>query len=399
MNSAVEELIERWRLRELPEAEVLFITGAGISNPPPTSFPLGNPLHRLLVSNFSSLTQGEIGALLPPLNNWALEQTCDVIFEECQTWQPNADVNWFWNLLSEIFIYDSGKAWMQPNEFHAYFRRHIERGGTHFTANLDQFIELNSMPYRVLTTCELESTDVPLDVGNLIGEPKIYKFHGDCNIDAVHLQGVLHQVIRDGFQANTKHYWSEVLRSVNLVCICGYGGFDGYDVNRFFEELEERHFEAKAVWISYASNTQLEIIPNSQLHQSASMILSRFAESVVIRGESDELLNVLFPNSGPRIKRLPSTEFAPEYENIFRVNIQKARIIPGFQGCLDNITKRLRATVHAMYTLTPAEHDKARLIAYFIAEARGGGRLPPYNPDSASDDFHRAAGQVIADRT
>jgi hypothetical protein len=118
MNPAVEELIGRWGLRKLAESEVLFLTGAGISNPPPTSFPLGNPLHRLLVSSLSSLTQGEVGALLS-LNNWTFEQTCDVIFEECQAWQPNANVNWFWNLLSEIFIYTPLAAWMRPNDFHA----------------------------------------------------------------------------------------------------------------------------------------------------------------------------------------------------------------------------------------------------------------------------------------
>ncbi len=398
MNSDVGEMIGRWRLRELPESAVLFVTGAGISNPPPTSFPLGNPLHRLLVSHFSALTPGEVGALLS-LNAWTFEQTCDVIFEEYCKWLPDADVNWFWNLLSEIFIYSPEVAWMQPNDFHAYFRRHIERGGRHFTANLDQFIELDSMPYDVLTTCMLESTDVPLNVENVIGEPKLYKFHGDCTVDAVHLQGVLHNVIRDGFQANTRRYWSEVLRSVKLVCICGYGGFDTFDVNRFFGGLAEGHFEAKAIWIDYASNTSLEIIPNAQLrNQAASMILSRFSESVALRGGADELLNILFSNAVPRIHRLPSAGFAPQYEDIFQVNIQAASQIPGFQGCLDNVTQRLRGIIHASYLLTPAEHEEARRIAYFIAETRGGGRLPPYDPAAESDDFCRAAGQVIANR-
>lgn len=398
MNIDVEKLIGRWRLRDLPASKVLFLTGAGISNPPPTSFLLGNQLHRLLISTFSTLSPGEIGALLS-LNTWTFERTCDVIFEEYQAWQPTGVVNWFWNLLSEIFIYRPHDAWKQPNDFHAYFRRHVELGGRHFTANLDQFIELDSMPYHVLTTAMLESTDVPLNVENVIGEPKIYKFHGDCTVDGAHLQGVLHSVIRDGFQANTRQYWSEILRSVGLVCVCGYGGLDRFDVNRYFEELGEGHFDAKVVWISYAHDRELEIVPNTQLHPAASMMLSRFSESVVLRGEPDELLNALFPGSVPLIRRSPAGAPAPQYQDIFQVNIRAAMQIPGFQGYLDNITRRLRGIVHASYVLSPAEHAEARRIAYFIAKTRGGGRLPPYDPAASSDDFCRAAGQVIANRT
>jgi hypothetical protein len=389
----VEGLIQRWRLGDLSASEVLFLTGAGISNPPPTSFPLGNPLHELLISSFSTISQGEIGALLS-LNTF--EQTCDVIFEEGQTWQPDAEVNWFWNLLSDIFIYRPHEAWKQPNDFHNYFCTHIRLGGKHFTANLDQFIELNLMPYQVLTTHTLENPDVRLQVNNVVGDAYLYKFHGDCTVDAVHLQGVLHRVIRDGFQANTMQYWSEVLRSVKLVCVCGYGGYDSFDVNRYFGELGEGHFAAKAIWISYAQNKQLEIVPNP--HQAASMILSRFSESVVLKGEADELLNILFPGLVPHIRRLPST-LARQYEGLFHVNIHAASGIPGFQGCLDNITRRLRGTIHALYVLSPAEHEEARRIAYLVAETRGGGRLPPYDPIAASDDFCKAAGQVIANRT
>jgi hypothetical protein len=110
-------------------------------------------------------------------------------------------------------------------------------------------------------------------------------------------------------------------------------------------------------------------------------------------------IEAVFPDAVPRIRRLPSTGFAPQYEGIFQVNIQAARQILGFQGCLDNITQRLRGIIHALYVLNPAEHEEARRSAYLIAETRGGGRLPPYDPASASDDFYKAAGQVIAIRT
>src|SRR4029077_4903813 len=33
------------------------------------------------------------------------------------------------------------------------------------------------------------------------------------------------------------------------------------------------------------------------------------------------------------------------------------------------------------------EHEEARRIAFFISMVRGGGRLPPYDPIAAADDF------------
>ena len=396
MTQKVEDLIRHWGLRDLRACDVLFLTGAGISSPAPSSFPLGKPLHRLLIASYSSLSQGEIGTLLS-LDKWALEQTCDLIFEECEAWQPHADVNWFWNLLSELFIYRSGVAWMQPNDFHRYFRRHIELGGRHFTANLDQFIELDSM-HHVLTTCRLESTDVPINVNSMISEPIHYKFHGDCNVDAVHLQGVLHRVIRDGFPEKTRRYWSGVLESVKLVCVCGYGGLDSFDVNRYFEAIDEKQLKAKAIWINYSPNAPLDVVPNTHLPKAARMILSRFSESRALAGESDELLNVLFQGSVPTIHRHLPGPYRPEYEQLFQINIQAYRQIPGFQGCLDNITRRLRKTIHDLYVLTSAEHEHARKIAYLMSCTRGGGKLPPYDLAAASNDFCKAAGQVIANR-
>jgi hypothetical protein len=118
-----------------------------------------------------------------------------------------------------------------------------------------------------------------------------------------------------------------------------------------------------------------------------------------IKGEPNELLNALFPGSVPLVRRFPPGTPAPQYEGIFQFNIQAAVQISGFQGCLDNITRRLRGIIYALYVLTPAEHEEARRIAYLIAETRGGGRLPPYDQAAASDDFCRAAGQVIANRT
>jgi hypothetical protein len=41
--------------------------------------------------------------------------------------------------------------------------------------------------------------------------------------------------------------------------------------------------------------------------------------------------------------------------------------------------------------LTPAEHARAEVRAYYFALERGGGGLPPYDPAKAVEDFCRAA--------
>ncbi|QDU98601.1 hypothetical protein [Lignipirellula cremea] len=49
-------------------------------------------------------------------------------------------------------------------------------------------------------------------------------------------------------------------------------------------------------------------------------------------------------------------------------------------------------------TLTAEELDEARRRAYGFSLERGDGKLPPYNPNDATGDFWRAAGEVVAQR-
>lgn len=49
--------------------------------------------------------------------------------------------------------------------------------------------------------------------------------------------------------------------------------------------------------------------------------------------------------------------------------------------------------------LSPEEWTQANLEAYYIALARGGGIVPPYNRELATADFCQAAGTIIARRS
>ena len=49
--------------------------------------------------------------------------------------------------------------------------------------------------------------------------------------------------------------------------------------------------------------------------------------------------------------------------------------------------------------MTPEQHNKAQRIAYSLAVQRGGGSLPPYDPDAAKRDFCAASAQVLKDQS
>ena len=52
----------------------------------------------------------------------------------------------------------------------------------------------------------------------------------------------------------------------------------------------------------------------------------------------------------------------------------------------------------AIDPLTAVEHAEARVIAYYYAWDRGGGREPPYDPGLSAEDFCRAEADVISRR-
>jgi len=49
--------------------------------------------------------------------------------------------------------------------------------------------------------------------------------------------------------------------------------------------------------------------------------------------------------------------------------------------------------------LSAEEHARAEVSAYFLALERGGGQLPPYDLGRAVEDFCRAAGEVMRQRS
>jgi hypothetical protein len=279
MRTALKHLgINRLNLRE-----VLFITGAGISAPDPTQFPLGAELHRSILQRFTNLLEPRINQALHEV---PFEASCGAIRDVFRRHPLSHDVDIFWNLVSELFIWRREEAWKQPNELHAHFREHIRNGGIHITANLDQFIEGDELVHSVVTTTSIEE-----ELANLDEQGVLYKFHGDCTRDGVGEQGFELAPIQNGFSPRVQHAWDTLLNRARLVMVCGYGGLDRYDVNPYFSTKAKASFGASILWLAYGDQ------PLSPLTSSGSpdidSILSKFKKSFLLKGRSGDALNEL----------------------------------------------------------------------------------------------------------
>jgi hypothetical protein len=104
VNDAINDL----GLKIVSPGEVLFLTGAGISAPDPTKFPLGNELHTLFLQEFTPLSATEISNVV---NKLPFEATCQSLLGTFSGHSSSQFVNIFWNLVSELFTWRAENNW------------------------------------------------------------------------------------------------------------------------------------------------------------------------------------------------------------------------------------------------------------------------------------------------
>jgi hypothetical protein len=332
---AIKDALAYFGLTSLTPQDVLFLTGAGISAPDPTGFTLGDELHRLVLENFTSLAPKEVVEVFA--KKIPFEQSCEIISQAFSMHPLSHGVNVFWNLVSELLIWRSSQPWKQPNELHRYFREHIQNGGKHITANLDQFIELDEIPYFVITTKAIDA-DPAVDLSS--GILRLYKFHGDCNNDYVGEQGFVLSAIQQGFTANARQAWEQFLDSAKLLVVCGYSGLDRYDVNQYFASLPDARFRARILWIDYAEQALSPV--SSSANPDINVILSKFRMSRLLKGRPGDALNDLqLPFS--RIANMTRSHLRPECRDHFRCNTAPYATDPDFINCKNQAAAAIAA--------------------------------------------------------
>ncbi len=292
--------------------DILFFTGSGISSPDPCAFPLGQELHRMLLQYYTDMTNSEINDFLKNDNN-AFEKTVSTILNN---YGKLDNQNRPYHLLSDIFIYRANDSqYKQENDYHKFFRKHIQKGGKHFTVNLDQFIELdNSARIDFFTSSQINDNS-----SNHIRNGYLYKIHGDP-LNIIGLQGFLFEVIKNGFSASIQDFFDTQINQVKTVVFVGYGGVDKYDITPYFEKKSNCFFnKTSALWINYCKSDQILISKNLSAAKLA--ILSKFNSWLAVDSSPELILNKLFKD-GPKIQNVHRANgYKKEYENFFRVNL------------------------------------------------------------------------------
>ena len=295
--------------------EILFISGAGISHADPCSFPLGNELHRILLQYYTDMTNWEIDLFLTNNNN-VFENTVSTILK---FYGNDFSANIFFNVLSELFIFRNIENKKLENDYHKFFRNHIQNGGKHLTVNLDQFIELDGSA-RIEHFTSNEFLNNPMKFNSEDGY--LFKIHGDPITDKIGVQGFLLEVLKNGLPDKIMEFIDNLLNKSKHVVFIGYGGVDIFDINPYFESKPNGFFSnTSALWINYCRNSNIKtrkVLPPIQ-----QLILSKFNSAISVSCSPEIILNKLFETT-PEINLAHcNTGYHKEYVNIFRTNLLK----------------------------------------------------------------------------
>ncbi|MDP3984888.1 MAG: hypothetical protein Q8Q52_07805 [Acidimicrobiia bacterium] len=208
---------------DLAPADVVFLTGAGISANAPTNGPVGYELTTRALSNaFLPETLEEVqrgyealgfGAGRMPRVEAILEIAARVHGQEVLE-----------DLLEDLAV-------ARPNEFHRFFAEHVLAGGGHLTANFDTAIE------RAVVGAE------------------VLHFHGSLAFGTAGLGATLSRIER-GFPDEVGAELRELLvgQHRHTLVVAGYSGLDFFDMDPFITAHadELRNSIDRLIWIEHA---------------------------------------------------------------------------------------------------------------------------------------------------
>jgi len=115
--STVTDALQDLGLPSPNARDILFLTGAGISVPDPTAFPLGRELYQMVLDDFSSLSPGDSSRALSAI---PFEHSCEIIGNVFRTHPSHDFANVFWELVSELIIWRPNEPWKQSNDWKSF---------------------------------------------------------------------------------------------------------------------------------------------------------------------------------------------------------------------------------------------------------------------------------------
>lgn len=290
----------------LRPSEICILTGAGISLPAPSSFPLAAPVLRHILRELglgyatrdAYLSVLDVAPVKPRMN-WEYLRF-EFIMDRLARYDPQE------SFLRSIYTRSDAR----PNSYHIWLAKMLSLGANVITTNFDLMIEnafqvLETSRPTVLITevecdnyCKGDNTNIPDRVG------VFQKLHGSVNST---MAARFPRLV--GSEGVGPRY--EAARSLmfkRTLLVLGYSGGDDFDVMPMLGFSYE-YDEQKIIWIEHAGLTTPESIspanPPEPIHRPRSLARGR-GQFERIRGDSVTTINLLCHESCPRLD--PSEE-------------------------------------------------------------------------------------------
>jgi len=220
--------------------KVCFWTGAGVSNDPPTTLPLGSELTKRSIRMFCV-----DGTLDKIARYFCRTNMRDAYGREKRLPRLEVVLESLYDTLGPcVFSVLEGFDVAPPNPLHCFFAQHLRRGGAHITANFDSCIERALPPERspnILT---------PLHIHQLYSPDE----------EQIRRLGARIQQVAAGFPPDLSQRLTVFLERSSVLVFTGYSGSDYFDVDPFFESLTRANtrFESlQVLWINHDESRSL----------------------------------------------------------------------------------------------------------------------------------------------
>lgn len=280
----VTEAIARWLEQRTP-ADVLLLTGAGVSANEPTALPLGGELLSRAIDRFFDPTaldeimkvHAELGLNVsdpclgqtntrPP----RLETVLDVA---AVTYGPEHALG----LLADFRD-------APPNQLHAVLAGHLEAGGFQLTTNFDDCIE--------------RAAAHPQIVGD-----RVWHLHGSlAQGESLASLGATLRAIETGFSAGEADRLREALRRHSALVVLGYSGSDFFDVDSAVAELTDPALRNHAVlWVAHHRGGSASRRPLDRDPQLVRLLENAGADVTVLCASTSDVCQALATEWGIHI--------------------------------------------------------------------------------------------------
>lgn len=264
--------------------DVTVLSGAGLSVEGPSSLPTGEELTKRVFDAF--FLPGTLKTIRSKhaAVGWFEQPLCPSLAPERKSRLPRLET--VLGVAARIHgpeAIDRSTADMavaEPNRLHRFFAQHLDRGGSHLTANFDECIERAA----AATGANWANSD-------------LLHFHG--SVGGAGALGATLERIERGFSPDLAHKFLALLTRRPMLLVAGYSGSDFFDVNTVIAELPPHSLRGlRVVWLLHSDHDPhllpiQSLAPDEPTLSIFDILLRQGADLSVVCAPTDFLLGEL----------------------------------------------------------------------------------------------------------